>query len=124
MLISSACSLSNMIFYRQVGDWGHMLQVSLFCKLAVHQHLKFPKTRGVQYFIMLHRNKCYMDLGYNVTQVELTFYSKCKLIIVITVVASIGLIIVPISAIVVCPFTTCINYRHICMYLIYSCTCM
>src|SRR6218665_3606786 len=62
-----------------------------------------------------------MDWGYNVTQVELIFYSKCKLIIVITVVAYIGLIIVPISAIVLCPFTTCINYRpmHIFNLLMY-----
>src|SRR6218665_1199269 len=52
-----------------------------------------------------------MDRGYNVTQVELIFYSKSKLIIVITVVAYTGLIIAPISAIVVYPFTTCINYR-------------
>src|SRR6218665_1190763 len=53
----------------------------------------------------------YMDQGYNITQVELIFYSKCKLIIVISVVAYTGLIIVPISAIVMRPFTTCINYR-------------
>src|SRR6218665_1271886 len=64
---------------------------------------------------------CYMDRGYNVTQVESTFYSKCKLIIAITVVAYIGLIIVPISAIVVCPFTTCINYKpmHVFNLLMY-----
>src|SRR6218665_3111653 len=61
-----------------------------------------------------------MDRGYNVTQVELIFYGKCKLIIVITVVAYMGLIIVPISAIV-CPFTICINYRsmHIFNLLMY-----
>jgi len=53
-----------------------------------------------------------MDRGYNVTQVQSIFYSKCKLIIVITVVAYIGLLIAPISAIVVCPFTTCINYNR------------
>ena len=37
-----------------------------------------------------------MDRGYNVrlTQVELIFYSKCKLIIVISVVTYTGLIIV------------------------------
>src|SRR6218665_5026 len=52
-----------------------------------------------------------MGRGYNVTQVELIFYSKYKLIIVITVVTYIGLIIVPIGVIVVCPFTTCINYK-------------
>ena len=40
-----------------------------------------------------------MDRDYNVTQVELIFYSKCKLFIVITIVAYIGLLIVPISAI-------------------------
>src|SRR6218665_3359961 len=66
-----------------------------------------------------------MGRGYNVTQVELIFYSKCKLIIVITVVAYIGLIIVPISAIV-CPFTTCINYRpmHVFNLLMYVGLCM
>src|SRR6218665_2603924 len=87
-----------------------------------------------------------MDWGYNVTQVELIFYSKCKLIIVITVVAYIGLIIVPISAIV-CPFTICINFRpmhvfnplmyvglrmyvglyvcvHVCMYVCIHYVCM
>src|SRR6218665_558253 len=82
-----------------------------------------------------------MGRGYNVTQVELIFYSKYKLIIVITVVTYIGLIIVPIGVIVVCPFTTCINYKpmhvfnllmsvglrmyvglHVCMYVfIYVC---
>src|SRR6218665_2380661 len=61
-----------------------------------------------------------MDRGYNVTQVELIFYSKCKLIIVITVVAYLGIIIVPISAIM-CPFTTCIHYRpmHVFNLLMY-----
>src|SRR6218665_1560346 len=62
-----------------------------------------------------------MGRGYNVTQVELIFYSKYKLIIVITVVTYIGLIIVPIGVIVVCPFTTCINYKpmHVFNLLMY-----